>query len=83
MHQANLVAEALLEIGVALLGRGDIQHLGFGDERADPVDPRALGDGTGDAADHLLLPIARHDAGGHRLRSRRLLIEFGDMSMSP
>ena len=75
MHQTDLVAEALLEVGVALLCRGDVQHLGLGDERADPIDLRAFGDGAGDAADHLLLPFARHDAGGDRLPPRRLLVE--------
>ena len=75
MHQTDFVAEALLEIGVALLGGGNVQHLGFGHERADPIDLRAFGDGAVDAADHLLLAFARHDAGGDRLPPRRLLVE--------
>ena len=82
MHQPDLLAEALREVGVALLRRGDVQHLGLGDQRADPIDLRARSDGAADAADHLLEPLARHDAGRDRLPPRRLLVEPRDVHVA-
>ena len=46
MHQTDSVAEALPERGVALLRRGHVQHLGLGNQRADPIALRAFGNGT-------------------------------------
>ncbi len=59
MHQADLIAEARLELGMALLRRGNVEHLGFGHERAHPIDLRALVDGAGETLYHLFLPLAR------------------------
>ena len=42
VHQLDLAAEALLQLGEALLGGGEIAGLGFLDQRADPVDALAL-----------------------------------------
>ena len=52
-----------------------IEHLGLGDQRADPIDLRAAVDGALDAGDHLVEPLERHGAGGDRLPPRRLLVE--------
>ena len=54
MHKADPVAEAVLQRGVTLLCRGHIQHLGFGNQRTDPIDLRALGDGAFDLVHQFL-----------------------------
>ena len=54
------VAEALGELGVALLRRGEVELLKLFDQRADPIDLRARGDGAPDPGDHLLQPLERH-----------------------
>ena len=83
MHEADSVAEALAQLGVALLGRGDVEHLGFGHQRADPIDLRARRRWRAPiAADHLLQPLARHGAGRDRLPPRRLLVEARDVHVA-
>ena len=63
MHQADAVAEALGEIGVAFLRRGEIELLKLFDQRADPINLRARDDRAPDPGDHLLQPLERHIGG--------------------
>ncbi len=60
---------------VALFGRGDVEGLGFGHQRAHPIDLRAAGDRAVEPVDHLIEALARHGAGEHGLAARRLLVE--------
>ena len=73
--QARPLAEARRKLGVALFGRGEIEQLRLGDQRADPIDLRAAFDRARDAVDDLVEPLERHGAGFDRLPSRRLLVE--------
>ena len=65
------VVEMLLQLGEALLGGGEIAHLGLGDQRAHPVDPLAAIERAPDRLDHLVdarraAPRACRSAGGRR-----------------
>ena len=55
MHQTDLVAELCAQFSVALLRRSEIEHLGFGDEGAHPIDLRTAGDCALDAVWRALL----------------------------
>ena len=83
MHQADFVAEALAKRGVALLGRGHIQHLRLGDQRADPIDLRALGDGALERSITSLEPLERHGAGRRSACRPGGFSSSRDTSMSP
>ena len=83
MHQPDPLAEARAQLGIALLGGGDVQHLGLGDQRADPVDLRAGGER---ALDALRSPRRAARAARYGLRSASVPGGFSssrDTSMSP
>ena len=61
--------------GIAGFGRGNIEDLGLGDERAHPVGPGATGNGARDAGDDVVQPFERQGARGDRLPPRRLFVE--------
>ncbi len=73
MHQADTFTEECLELRMALIGGGEIDRLGFRDERADPIDFGALIQGPLHAIDHLVDPRQRERARGDRPASGRLL----------
>ena len=75
MHQADAVAETGAKLGIARFRRGDIEHLRLRDERADPIDLRAAGDGARNSGDHFVEPFERNGAGRDRFPSRRLFVE--------
>ena len=85
MHQADAIAEALLQ-ALEPLGRvGEmLGTLGFGflDQRADPVDQLAGIKRAADGIDHFAETAVRHRAGIDRLPSRRLLAQFGDIHVA-
>ena len=66
MHQPDPLAEARAQLGMPLLRGGDVQHLGLGDQRADPVDLRAGGERR---ARPLRSPRQAARAGRYGLRS--------------
>jgi hypothetical protein len=70
-----MIAEPGAKRGIALFRRGEIQHLGLGHQRANPIDLRADGHGPLDAGYHLVEPFERHGPGRYRLPARGLLIE--------
>ena len=64
-----------MKLGVARLSRGEVEHFGFGDERADPIGLRAGFNRARDPGNDLVQPLERHGAGGDGLPPRRLLVE--------
>src|SRR3974377_2377065 len=82
MHEADLVPEAFLELNMALLSGSDIERLGFGHERADPIDLSAGSNGAGESFHHFLLPLARHNTRCHRLPPWRLLVQPRDVHVA-
>ena len=77
-----MIAEAFAQIRVALLRRGDVEGLGFGDERADPIDLRSAFDGAGNSGNDLLDPVVRERACGDRFTPRRLFVEPGNVHVT-
>ena len=67
VRQADRFAETLAQHGEALLGGGEIDHLAFGDQRADPVDLRAASSARAMASDHLGHGRERVQRGADRL----------------
>ena len=76
VHQIDLGAEMLLQLGEALLGGGEIARLGFLDQRADPIDPLAFVERAADRLDHLVEPVERNGAGVDRLAAGRLFAQL-------
>src|SRR5262249_55317955 len=56
VHEVDAGAEAALEVGEAFLRRREVDVLGILDQRADPIDPAALGQRPPDGADDILEP---------------------------
>ena len=75
MHQPDPLTEPRPQLGMPLLRGGDVQHLGLGNQRADPVDLRAGGERALDPFDHLVEPLERDATGCDRLPAGRLLVE--------
>jgi hypothetical protein len=65
-----------------LLRGGEIAHLGFGDERTDPVDPLAALEGASDGSDHVVDAAERHRAGIDRLAAGRFLAKLRDVHVA-
>ena len=82
MHQIDLGAEMLLELGEALLGGGEIARFGFLDQRTDPIDPLAFVERAADRLDHLVEPVERNGAGVDRLAAGRLLAQLRDFHVA-
>ena len=80
--EADYRPEGLAKGRVAVLGGGDIEHLGFLDQRAYPVCLGALVYRRADAFDHLVEAFERQDAGLDRLAAGRLLGELGDVHVT-
>ena len=82
MHQADQRAEAPLQLGEAVLRGGQVDVLGFLDQRADPIDPAALGERAADRLDHLAVALVRNGAGIDRLAPGRLLAQLGNIHVA-
>ena len=80
--RSTAAPEARLEQAEALLGGGQIGVLGFGDQRADPVDALTVVDGAADRVDHLVEPRKRNRARVDRLAARRLLAQLRDVHVA-
>ncbi len=77
-----MIAEVLLQLGEALLRGGEVAQLGFGDQRAHPVDPLAALERAADGVDHLVDARERHRAGVDRLAPGRLLAQLRDVHVA-
>ena len=82
MDQADRVAEDRLQHGKAILGRHQLDLFGFLDQRADPVDLLAFGEGAAEALDQLAEPFERQRDGLDRLAAGRLFGELGDVHVA-
>ncbi len=67
---------------MALFRGREVELLRLLDQRADPIDLSARGDGAPDPPDHLLQPLERHVGGRDRLPSWRLLVEARDIHVA-
>jgi len=77
------VAEFFAQRGVAMNGGSGVKKLGFGDERADPVDPAAAGDGAGDGGKNFFEVGEFVHGGGDGLSTRRFFGESGNVHFAP
>ncbi len=66
----------------AVLGGGEVDQFGFGDERTDPIDLIARRDRPADGAGDLLEPIARYEPRRDRLAAGRFLVEHGQVHVA-
>ena len=82
VHQIDVGAEALAQLREALLRGGEIDLLGFLDQRADPIGALAVGEGAADRVLDLLEARQRDGAGVDRLAAGRLLAQFGNIHVA-
>ena len=82
VHEIDLGAEMLFEIGEAFLGGGEIAGFGFGDQRTDPIDPLAFVERAADRLDHFVEAVERDGAGVDRLAAGRLLAQLGNFHVA-
>ena len=82
VHEIDAVAEPLLQRLEALLGGGEVDDLGFLDQRADPVDAPALVERAPDRVDHFGQPLERQGAGIDLLPAGRLLAQLGNVHVA-
>ena len=64
------------KISIAVLGRGEVDGLGFLDQRAYPIDPAAVLERARDRVDHLRKPLQRQRAGVDLLPAGRLFAQL-------
>ena len=73
VHEADAIAEALLQMGVPLRRRGQVDDLGLLDQRADPIDARAAAHRAVDRRHDFVQPLQRQGARVDGLPPGRLL----------
>ena len=82
MDQSDCVAEPGRQRGVALLGRGDVEFLGFVDQGADPIGACARCQRPANGLHHLVKALDGQHARVDRLTASRLLAQRRDIHVA-
>ena len=80
--RSTLSPNRFCSVAVALLGGGQVDVLGFFDQRAHPVHPPALFERALDRVDHFGKPLERQGAGVDLLPAGRLLAQLGNVHVA-
>ncbi|HLG08681.1 MAG TPA: hypothetical protein VI409_08450, partial [Gaiellaceae bacterium] len=82
MNEADKPWQSLAQHRRALLGIGEIDQLGFLDQRTDPIGARPARQRSLKPRNHFLDALLLHEHGLHRLAARRLAIKLGDIHIA-
>ena len=82
VHQPDPVPQGRAQDAEPLLGAGIVHHLGFLDQRADPIGLPPLGHRLAQMLHHLVQPLGRHHRRADRLSPRRFFVQHRDIHVA-
>ena len=82
VNEIGQIAEAKFQFAKSFLGGGEIDQLGFFDQRADPIDAAAFAERARHRLDDLVEAFERDGAGIDLLPARRFLAQCRDVHVA-